>query len=42
MNISSANHLLLYLRYFDDIVAVFGTSQSSLKFLDILNSQDKT
>ena len=41
MSIASVNHRLLYLRYVDDIFAVFETSKSCLKFLDILNSQHK-
>ena len=41
MSIASANHPLLYLRYVDDIFAVFKTNESCLKFLDILNSQHK-
>ena len=39
MSIASANHPLLYLRYVDDIFAVFETNKSCLKFLDILKSQ---
>ena len=39
MSIASANHSLLYLRYVDDIFAVFKTNESCLKFLDSLNSQ---
>ena len=39
MSIASANHLLLYLRYVDDIFFVFETNESRLKFLDILTSQ---
>ena len=41
MSIASANHPLLYLRYADDIFAVFETNESCLKFLDILYSQHK-
>ena len=41
MSIVSVNHPLLYLRYVDDIFAVFETNESCLKFLDILNSQHK-
>ena len=41
MSIASANHPLLYLRYVDDIFAVFEPNESCLKFLDILNSQHK-
>ena len=37
----SPNHPLLYLRYVGDILAVFETNESCLKFLDILNSQHK-
>ena len=42
MNIASANHPLLYLRYVDDIFAVFKINESCLKFLDILNFQHKS
>ena len=41
MSIASAIHPLLYLRYVDDIFAVFEINKSCLKFLDILNSQHK-
>ena len=41
MSIASANHPLWFLRYVDDIFAVFGTNVSCLKFLDIINSQHK-
>ena len=41
MSIASANHPLLYVGYVNDIFAVFGTNESRLKFLDILNSQHK-
>ena len=32
ISIASANHRLLYLRYVDDIFAVFETNKSCLKF----------
>ena len=41
MNIVFANHPLLYLRYVNDIFAVFETNKSGLKFSDILNYQHK-
>ena len=41
MSIAFANHPLLYLRYVDDIFAVFETNESCLNFLDTLNSQHK-
>ena len=41
MSIASASHPLLYLRYVDDIFAVFKTNESCLKFSNILNSQHK-
>ena len=41
MSIASANHPLSYLRYGDDIFAVFETNESCLKFLHILNFHHK-
>ena len=41
---ANSNNLLpnLYLRYIDDIYAVFDSDSACTQFLDILNSQHKT